>query len=206
MISEARICALRQQVETRMSEKRFRHTLGVEKLSAWLGGLVMPDKVSELRCAALLHDIAKELSFEELTALLNASDMNITDEDRETPTVFHAFAAPVVIKRDFPEFATEDILSATFNHTTGAPDMSLFDEIIFISDFAEEGREYPACREILKRLVDRCGGETDRESCILGIHKTAYDTVLAVISALERLGRRINSRTLLTRSAFAVKI
>ena len=84
--------------------------------------------------------------------------------------------------------------------------MSLFDEIIFISDFAEEGRIYPSCIEIAKKLNERCRENLSLEERIDGLHKTTYDTVLAVISTLTRLGSSINSRTLLTRSAFAVKI
>lgn len=196
---------LRHIVSTRMSEKRFKHTLGVEKLAAALGKLVMPECIDELRAAALLHDIAKELSNTETQRLLSHVP-GITDEDLKSPSVFHAFIAPEVIKRDFPDFATPNVLSATFNHTTGAPNMSLFDEIIFISDFAEEGREYPACREIAKKLSERCNPSLDRDSCIAGIHKTTYDTLLSVASTLSRLGKDINSRTILTRSAFAVKI
>lgn len=196
---------LRLAVSSRMSEKRFVHTLGVERLAARLGELIIPDCVEELRAAALLHDIAKELPKEELLSLISGAG-GITDEDLKSPPLYHAFAAPEVIKRDFPQFATPNVLSATFNHTTGAPDMSLFDEIIFISDFAEEGREYPACREIAKKLAERCNPSLDKDNCINGLHKTAYDTVLSVISTLQRLGNDINSRTLLTRSAFAVKI
>ncbi len=196
---------LRRAVSERMSEKRFLHTLGVEKLAAHLGELVMPEYVEELRCAALLHDVAKELPEAETMRLLKNVD-GFTDEDLKSPSVFHAFVAPEVIKRDFPEYATQNILSATFNHTTGAADMTLFDEIIFISDFAEEGRVYPSCIEIAKKLSQRCNSRLNKEQCIKGIHTTAYDTLLSVISTLERLGRHINQRTLLTRSAFAVKI
>ena len=196
---------LRAAVRERMSEKRFCHTLGVERLAAHLGELVMPERVFELRCAALLHDIAKELPKTETLQLLS-SISGITDEDMKSPSVFHAFVAPEIVKRDFPEYATPDILSAIFNHTTGDADMSLFDEIIFISDFAEEGRVYPSCREIAKKLDERCRIAKDRDECIKAIHKTTYDTLLSVISTLERLGRHINQRTLLTRSAFAVKI
>lgn len=199
------IDALRDAVRGRMSEKRFSHTLGVEKLAAHLGELVCPERVFELRCASLLHDIAKELPEAETLRLLSGV-RGITDEDMKSHSVFHAFVGPEVIKRDFPEYATPDILSAVFNHTTGAADMSLFDEIIFISDFAEEGRSYPACREIAKKLDERCRVAKNTDECIKAIHKTTYDTLLSVISTLERLEKPINSRTLLTRSAFAVKI
>ena len=203
---EQKLSELASSVSLRMSEKRFKHTLGVEILAAEIGKLVMPQCVFELRCAALLHDVAKELPSDQISKLLSKSDRLLTTDDMKTPSVFHAFAAPQVIKRDFAEYATPNVLSATFNHTTGDPDMSLFDQIIFISDFAEAGREYPSCKKIAKLLRARCNPALSVDECIKGINQTTYDTLCEVISTLERLGTEINSRTLLTKKAFAVKI
>ncbi len=189
-----------------MSEKRFLHTLGAERLAAKLGELVMPGKVYELRCAALLHDVAKEIPREENQELIAKVSHELTGEDLKSPQIFHAFVAPEIIKRDFPEHATPDVLSAVFNHTTGAPDMSLFDCIIFISDFAEEGRSYPACREIARRLADACNESLSQDERVSGIYRITYQTLLSVRETLLRLGEKINPRTLLTISSFAAKI
>ena len=58
--TDLQIEKLRKEVGDRLSEKRFVHTLGVEKMAAYIGQRVMPESVSELRAAALLHDISKD--------------------------------------------------------------------------------------------------------------------------------------------------
>ena len=125
---------LKAAVEARMSQKRFLHTLGVVKAARQLGEELMPEKIQSLTVAAHLHDIAKELPTEELLTLSSEYGYVTTEEDMNSPQVLHSFAAPAVIKRDFPEYASEEILSAVFKHTTGDGEMSVFDEIIFLSD------------------------------------------------------------------------
>ena len=60
MIIEDQLSALREKISSGMSAKRFRHTAEVEKMVIRLGELYAPDKISERRAAALLHDITKE--------------------------------------------------------------------------------------------------------------------------------------------------
>lgn len=203
MTGDVKIDALREKVRDRLTEKRFLHTLGVEKLAKALGELVLPELVTELRSAALLHDIAKELSREEQLSLIGDA---LIGNDYDTPAVYHALAAQALIKRDFAEYATENVLSAVKNHTTGAPDMALFDRIIFISDFAEDGREYPACRAVAKRLFENLDAAKTKEERIKAINASVIDTLNATLDTLKRIERPINRRTLLTISAFADKI
>ena len=204
MINSSEIDALRDAVGQRMSEHRYRHTLGVEQLAASLGELVMPERVNELRCAALLHDISKELPPSQQLSLIDSEIL--TEDDIKTPAIYHSLSAPAVIKRDFPSFATPDILSAVLRHTTGAPDMSLFDEIIFISDFAEAGREYESCRAVAAALECYLSAAKNHDERVLAIHKATLDTLNATISALERMKKQVNQRTLLTKTAFVAKI
>ena len=46
-------------VERRISDKRFLHTKGVEEEIVRLGEIYLPDKIPELRAAALLHDTGR---------------------------------------------------------------------------------------------------------------------------------------------------
>ena len=68
------ISLLRSRVKELMSDKRYLHTLGVENMARLLGEVLIPDRVDELAVAALLHDAAKEMTYEEQVALLKASD------------------------------------------------------------------------------------------------------------------------------------
>ena len=76
-----------------------------------------------------MHDVTKELDSGEQVRLLKL--LGVSTDEMLSPPVFHSITAPMVIRRDFSEFATENVLSAVYNHTTAAYDMSLFDEIIY---------------------------------------------------------------------------
>ena len=138
--SKVTVDNLRLKVCEYMSPKRYRHTLGVEKCAVELAKLLKIENLGELSAAALLHDVSKELSPEEEKALINNISDSITDDELNTQPAYHSFTAPLIIMRDFPELAKETVLGAIRNHTLGAPDMSIFDEIIFVADYIEEGR------------------------------------------------------------------
>ena len=191
--SEKQLSELKEKVKLRMSEKRFSHTLGVERCAKKLAELILPERASELRAAALLHDVSKEMPLELQFNLLSENTFIMTDEDRETVGVIHSFSAPYVIRRDFPDFATEDILSAVFNHTLACRDMSVFDKIIFVSDYAEDTRIYSSCIKVREFLF---GGieELNAEERLKRLDDAFSASINGVLEALTRMGQPINSR------------
>ena len=201
IFTEESINELRNDVKKRMSPKRYAHTLGVENLARELGLVLLhPDKLYELIAAALLHDVAKELTYESHVTLLEASSVPYTDGDLQTKPALHSLAAVPLIERDFPKYATPDILSAVAHHTLGAPDMTIFDEIIFISDYAEEGRTYPACIEVREYLRSNISANNSNENNVLALHTASLKSVISTIDSLSKRGETINSGTLATKS------
>ena len=146
------LSSLRDEMSVRLSEKRFLHTLGVEKCASYLAEVLLPGKKFELCVAALLHDVAKELPIDEQIGLVKSAPQKYRREGYISPQVLHSFAAPGLILRDFPELATSDVLSATLKHTVGDGAMSVFDIIIFVSDYIEEGRSYSSSIKIREQL------------------------------------------------------
>ncbi len=144
--------ALRYDIIKFMGAKRYMHTLGVERAAVRLGSYFDIYDLYELSSAALLHDIAKEMDTDTQLSLIRQSGIILTDEDIKTPTVLHSLAAPGALQKFFPGYATDKILSSVFAHTVAKADMSIFDAIIFIADFIEDGREYTACKQIAKEL------------------------------------------------------
>ena len=193
---------LRILVKERLSEKRYKHTLGVEKMARILGEIILPDKVEELCIAALLHDVAKEMTFEEHLKLLSESGVDFTEDDLATKPALHSLAAVPVIKNDYPDYASDDVLSAVKNHTLGAPGMSIFDEIIFISDYAEEGRTYYFCIEVNKELLGSVKKEKSFEDNVTELHKASLKAIKSTIASLSGRKEKINGKTLLTRKYF----
>jgi len=207
MIYESDLNILQNSIKKRLSKKRFLHTLGVEKAARYIGKLCLPDKITELSAAALLHDVAKELPSEQLLSLITESRFDdLDDDDLATPALYHAFAAPPLIKKDFPAFASKEILSAVFNHTSGSPDMTLFDEIIFVSDFVEEGRTYSACKEIRNKLYSTLTARNELSKNISELHKTTLEIINFTIEYLTKKGSAVNKRILLTKTSIFDKI
>lgn len=202
--SSEKLARLEAEVERRMSEARFIHTLGVKRCAVLIGGLVLPQKCDELAAAALLHDITKELAPQEQQKLISEYSVSVTEADRRTPGVLHSFTAPAIISRDFSEFATRDILSAVECHTLGRPDMSLFDKIIFLSDYIEDTRTYTLCVKARERFFSGLSGLQKNE--IIG--KIDDAIVFCIDTNIKRLiseGQSVNERMEETRKSIISK-
>ena len=197
---------LHSRVKEKLSEKRFAHTLGVVKMAEYLGKKCLPNMIEELMYAAYLHDITKEVSDDTQNELLSRCGFELTENEWLSKPIHHSYTAPIVIKRDFPEYATENVLSAVLKHTVLDPEMSLFDEIIFIADFIEDGRKYDVCREARRDLLSSLEGETDVEKKLCILHLSVLRVIDFTIKYLENKGKAVNSRMLLARKSIARKL
>jgi predicted HD superfamily hydrolase involved in NAD metabolism len=143
---DALLSSLREDVRAYMSEKRYRHTLGVEKMVLRMSSYFEEIDPFYIRAAALLHDITKELSEAEHRAILSKMQMKLSESQQKSPAILHSFTAEDRIKKEFSYFGeSEQVISAIRAHTTGCAKMSLFDKILFVADYIEEGREYSRC-------------------------------------------------------------
>lgn len=195
--------ALTLKIKTRLSEKRFEHTLGVCAMAELIARYCLPEAREEICYAAMLHDIAKELSVEEQLDIIRKEGMQLLPAD--TPPVFHSYAAPYIVARDFPELATPRILSAIAKHTVGDSCMSVFDEIIFLADYIENGRTYKDCvqtREfMLSSMVDG-----DISANVNALHKACIMSIDRTCKSLIEKGKTVNPKCLDARKALLSKI
>ncbi len=206
MFSEKELSSLDQKIKSRLSHHRYIHTQGVKEAALKIAGYCYNGDQSEIAVAAMLHDISKEYSLAEQFEMIKSSNLEVTDTDLMSEPVFHSFTAPYVIKRDFPDFATEKVLSSTFNHTTGAPNMSLFDEIIFIADYIEGGRKYESCKTVRNYLYDAFEVSSDKEECVMHLHNATVMALENTIIEIVTNKKVLNERTVATRNAFLGRI
>lgn len=203
--TDKQITSLREKVKARLSEKRFNHTLGVENMAVRIGRMCLPERISELRVAALLHDISKEYSEAEHFEIAKRHNVSFSEADLASPALWHSITAPLVVMEDFSELATDDILDAVRNHTAGSPDMSLFDQIILLSDYIEEGRKYRMCTEVREDFFERAALARSREECILALHHATLSSLNNTINEFVSRGRAYHERTKATRNAILAK-
>ncbi|MBR7117735.1 MAG: bis(5'-nucleosyl)-tetraphosphatase (symmetrical) YqeK [Clostridia bacterium] len=188
------LSVLLETISSYMSEKRFRHTLGVIELAKSLAKYF--DEVDDelISYAAALHDVAKERPYTELVELSESYGIHLSSEDLDTPEALHSFAAPALILKDFPDYSHPDILSAVKNHTLGDVGMSTFDKLIFISDYAEFGRNNPHSITVREYLISNLV-----ENSVEHNLKILDNAIVSAIESTEKYllskGKKINSRS-----------
>ena len=154
IITEEYLNALRERVRPYMKEKRYLHALSVERECERLGKMYLPDKVMKLRAAALLHDITKMLSLENQLKLCRLFGIMYGTTDLLSPKLFHAKTAAEMIKRDFPDLADEEIVSAVRWHTTGRRGMTLFEGIVYLSDSSKRRAGLTTVSNFVRSFTD----------------------------------------------------
>jgi len=140
---------LTKAMEEELTGKRFLHTLGVEYTAA---ALAMKYDVPLLNAqvAGLLHDSAKCLSDEKQLKICEKNHLHVSDVEKRNPYLLHGKVGAFLAKTEYG-IEDDDILNAITWHTTGRPDMSVLEKIIFVADYIEPGRkEAPGLEEIRK--------------------------------------------------------
>lgn len=145
MISEKMMDSLREDVSSKMSQKRFFHTAEVEKMAIYLGELYAPELIPELRAAALLHDITKEYPTSRQISICIAEGIELEADALLAPKTLHARTAAALIPGLYPEFATETVISAVRWHTTGREGMTTAEKIIYLADYIDMSRTFEDC-------------------------------------------------------------
>ena len=124
-----------QKVQT---SKRFTHTLGVVTAVKKLAD-AYEVSLQKAKIAALLHDCAKCIPLVEQRKLCADYGVVCTELEQSTDALMHSKLGAALAREKYGVF-DEDILNAIRNHTTGRPEMSMLEKIIFVADFIEEGR------------------------------------------------------------------
>src|SRR5690625_2204241 len=119
-------------VKKKMSKKRFEHVLRVEKTAIQLAREYAAD-VEKASVAALLHDVAKEQSEEEMRDIVISENLNL-DLLQFGSSIWHAPVGAVLARREYG-VNDKEILEAIEYHTTAAPEMGLITQIIFVADY-----------------------------------------------------------------------
>ncbi len=140
---------LKKKLSRRLEQKRYEHSVGVAYTAVSLvmrhGGIdKLEDGGMELMAkaytAGLLHDCAKCLDEDESRKLCNEYEVELTDFEKRYPYLIHAKLGAVLAKEKYG-VTDPEILSAIRYHTTGHPDMTFLEGVIFSADFIEPGRK-----------------------------------------------------------------
>lgn len=146
------------KLQSKLTEKRLLHSIGVEFTAASMA-MVYGVDIEKARMAGLLHDCAKGLSAKEKIEKAKKHGISISDYEEKNPEMLHAKLGAYYAKTKYGVL-DEDVLNAITYHTTGRPDMSLLEKIIFVADYIEPGRkmldELPEIRKEAFSDIDKC--------------------------------------------------
>lgn len=129
---------IKKRLSHKLKKDRYDHTLGVAYTAAALAMRYDFD-VEKAFLTGLLHDCAKAYSSESYIELCNDYRIEINDAERMNPQLLHAKLGAYYAKKKY-KVSDEDVLNAILCHTTGKPDMSLLDKIVYIADYIEPNR------------------------------------------------------------------
>lgn len=140
---------IRKAMEKIQDEHRFEHTLGVTYTATALAMRYDCD-LHSAEVAGLLHDCAKCMDNAKKIQICEKHNIPVTDIERKNPSLLHAKAGSF-IAMDTYGITDTDIINAILNHTTGRPNMSLLEKIIYVADYIEPNRtKAPNLSEIRK--------------------------------------------------------
>ncbi len=177
-----------------LPEKRFNHTLEVEKEALFLAELICPEFSEELSFASLLHDVTKPLTFEEHKKIIK----NLSEDDLKSPETLHALSGAVRAK----ELGASEFVSSMIEcHTTAKPDMTLCEMILFVADYTEETRTYQSCKEERERLHKELANEENSEKRKLILKNSVIRILDNTVEYLNNKNSFIHPRTLLALSS-----
>lgn len=140
---------LKECLKALLSPSRYQHSIGVCEVAIDLAVIHGCD-VQRAAVAGVLHDCAKYMTDPELLAESERLQLPITEIERLCPFLLHAKVGAVYAK---DKYAIDDveILDAIMYHTTGRPNMTLLEKIIFTADYIEPYRKpLPRIEEIRK--------------------------------------------------------
>jgi nicotinate-nucleotide adenylyltransferase len=199
VITNDDILSLREKVRAYLTEKRYAHTLAVERMAEYLGKIYLPEKINELRCAALLHDITKKCDLEKQLQYCSEFGIIVCDYDILSPKTFHAKTAECVVRRDFSDFATPDVLSGVRWHTTGHDGMTVFEAIVYLADYIEDTRTFPDCVTLRQYFYDGLETECDRVALL---YRTMIKSFDMTVKCLIEENSPIDTDTVTARSFY----
>ena len=182
------VCMSINEIEEKLSQvlkpERYRHSQGVAYTAANMA-MVFDQDIEKAFRAGMLHDCAKGYSLKEQEDFCRKYGICLDEMLPDSPQLMHSALAPF-IARDCYQEEDPEILAAIECHTTGKPEMTPLEQIIFIADYMEPNRKMiPGLPEV-RRLAFQ-----DLDLCTRTILKNTIDY-------LKSQGQKIGHKTIET--------
>ena len=166
-----------------LKAKRCGHVLGTAATAVKLAEKYGAD-VHRAEVAGLLHDCTKKLSMDEQLALCEKYGIVLDELEKKALKLLHAKTGAALARDVFG--VDDEVYNAILWHTTGKPDMTVLEKVIYLADFIEPTRDFPGVdtlREAVWQDLDR--------GLLMGLEMT--------VEEMEEMGNPIHVNTLRAR-------
>lgn len=140
-----------REVQKELKYARFIHTMGVAGTAASLAERYGCD-MRKAETAGILHDCAKYMDVDKMESLCDKNGLELSDVERGNSALLHSKAGSILARTKYG-VTDPEILQAIRYHTTGRPDMSLLEKIVFIADYIEPGRDQAPHLDEIRRAA-----------------------------------------------------
>ena len=135
---------IKKYLKKHLTKDRYHHTLGVASTAVAMAMRYNPDPsnsnfIKRAELAGLLHDCAKCMDNNKKLRICEKNNLSCSSFEKSHPYLLHGKVGAYIAQTKF-KIEDNDILQAITWHTTGRPDMSLLEKIIFIADYIEPSR------------------------------------------------------------------
>ncbi len=136
---EEEIRNIKKKVKTELDKERYQHTLGVAYTASCLAMRYRED-IKKAYIAGILHDCAKCIPTEKKFKMCKDYGIELTESEKANPALIHAVLGAYLAKKEY-NIKDNEIIDSIRTHTTGEPDMSMMQKIIFVADYIEINRD-----------------------------------------------------------------
>lgn len=159
---------LDHKLKRHLDDDRYEHSIGVMYTA---GAMAMRHhfNVERAMIAGLLHDCAKCVPASEKIKLCKKYGLSVSDVERKNPGLLHAKLGAYFIRAKYG-IEDEELCNAVTYHSTGRPEMTLFDKIIYIADYIEPNRTKAPNLDDIRYLAF-----TDIDACLYSILEATLD-------------------------------
>ena len=152
------ILNLRDGLKEKLSPQRYEHTISVSFICTALAMRYGAD-LEQSELAGLLHDCAKYYGDGNIIKKCEKQNIFLTSDELKAPVVLHAKYGAWLAEHKYG-IEDKEVLDAIRWHTTGRPDMSLLEKIVFTADYIEPRRDkaadLPVVRSVAFIDLDEC--------------------------------------------------
>lgn len=176
------IATLRKQLKSRLDPMRYEHSLSVSYTCIALAMRYGYD-LAKAELAGLMHDCAKRFTDSELITKCEKHGIALTEDERKAPAVIHAKYGAWMAEHKYG-IRDEEILAAIRCHTTGKPEMSILDKILYIADYIEPRRDKASNLSDMRFLAFQ------------DLDQTMYEILAGTLNYLTGKGGNVDSMTM----------